>query len=227
MLDEGARYVSFSWGIDGELIGRARQRGAVVLVQVGDVASAIDAAQRGADVVVAEGVEAGGHVQGTTPILRLVREIRSVLELPLVAAGGIADAASTRAALEAGADAVACGTAFLAAHEADVHPIYLEHLLQAEASDTVLTTAFDVGWPDAPHRVVQNDTYALWDAPGRLPRGSRHGEGEVVATRDGSPVVRYSDAQPTRSTWRDRRNGAVRGNIRRACPPVCERTGDQ
>ena len=200
VLDEGARYVSFSWGIDGELIGRALQRGAVVLVQVGDVASAIEAAERGADVVIAQGVEAGGHVQGRTPILRLLREMRSVLELPIVAAGGIADAASIRAALEAGADAVACGTAFLAAHEADVHPIYLDRLLHAAATDTVLTTAFDVGWPDAPHRVVRNDTYVLWDAAGRLPRGARSGEGEVVATRDGSPIVRYGEAQPTTST---------------------------
>jgi nitronate monooxygenase len=200
VLDEGARYVSFSWGIDGELIRRARERGATVLVQVGDVASAIEAAERGAQVVIAQGVEAGGHVQGRTPILELLHEIRSVLELPIVAAGGIAEVASARAAVEAGADAVACGTAFLVAYEADVHPIYLDHLLNAAATDTVLTTVFDVGWPNAPHRVIQNDTYATWVAAGGLPRGARSGEGEVVATRDGSPIVRYSDAQPTSST---------------------------
>jgi nitronate monooxygenase len=57
-----------------------------------------------------------------------------------------------------------------------------------------------VGWPNAPHRVIQNDTYATWDAAGRLPRGARSREGEAVATRDGSPIVRYSDAQPTIST---------------------------
>ena len=74
VLDEGARYVSFSWGIDGELIGRARQHGAVVLVQVGDVASAVEAAERGADVVIAQGVEAGGHVQGNTPLSAASRD---------------------------------------------------------------------------------------------------------------------------------------------------------
>ena len=200
VLDEGARYVSFSWGIDGELIRRARERGAVVLVQVGDVASAVEAAERGAEVVIVQGVEAGGHVQGKTPLLELLRETRSVLELPIVAAGGIADATTARAALEAGADAVACGTAFLVAHEADVHPTYLDRLLQAAATDTVLTTVFDVGWPDAPHRVLRNDTYAAWESAGRPRCGARHGEGEVVATRHGSPIVRYSDAQPTKST---------------------------
>jgi nitronate monooxygenase len=55
VLEEGARYVSFSWGIDGELIGRTRERGAVVLVQVGDVASAVEVAERGAEVVIAQG----------------------------------------------------------------------------------------------------------------------------------------------------------------------------
>jgi len=200
VLDEGARYVSFSWGIDGELIGRARERGAVVLVQVGDVASAVEAAERGAEVVIAQGVEAGGHVQGRTPVLELVREVRRVLELPVVAAGGIADAASARAALEAGANAVACGTAFLVAHEADVHPTYLDRLLRAAATDTVLTTVFDIGWPDAPHRVLRNDTYTTWESTGRPTRGERPGEGEVVGTRNGSPIVRYSDAQPTSGT---------------------------
>jgi NAD(P)H-dependent flavin oxidoreductase YrpB (nitropropane dioxygenase family) len=200
VLDEGARYVSFSWGIDGELIGRVRERGAVVLVQVGDVTSAVEAAECGADVVIVQGIEAGGHVQGQTPLQQLLRETRSVLELPIVAAGGIADATTARAALEAGADAVACGTAFLVAHEADVHPTYLARLLRAAATDTVLTTAFDVGWPDAPHRVLRNDTYAAWESAGRPRRGARHGEGGVVATRNGSPILRYSDAQPTKST---------------------------
>ncbi len=136
MLDEGARYVSFSWGIDGGLIGRARERGAVVLVQVGDVASAVEAAERGAEVVIAQGVEAGGHVQGTRPLVELLRELRSALELPIVAAGGIGNGSGARVALAAGADAVAYGTAFLAAHEADVHPIYVDRLVHAAESDT-------------------------------------------------------------------------------------------
>lgn len=202
-LDEGARYVSFSWGIDDKLIGRARDRGAVVLVQVGDAASAVTAAEGGAQVLIAQGVEAGGHVQGRTPLLALIREMRGVLELPIVAAGGIADIASARAAVEAGASAVACGTAFLVAHEADVHPTYVERLLHADGTDTVLTTVFNVGWPDAPHRVLRNHTYTTWESAGRRTRGARHGEGEIVGARNDSPIVRYSDAQPMRSTTGD------------------------
>ena len=203
VLEERAPFVSFSWGIDEELIGRARERGAFVLVQVGDVESAVEAAGRGAQAVIAQGVEAGGHVQGRTPVLELVREMRSTIQLPIVAAGGIASASSARAALDAGADAVACGTGFLVSIEADVHPIYRERLLHAAATDTVLTGLFDVGWPDAPHRVIRSETYATWEAAGCPPVGARSGEGEIVGSRAGSSIVRYSDAQPTSATEGD------------------------
>ena len=202
-LAEGAGFISFSWGVDPDLIGRTREEGAVVLVQVGDVAAATEAADSGADIVIAQGVEAGGHVQGTTPLVDLVREVRAVLELPIVAAGGIAGGESARAALSAGADAVACGTAFLAASEADVHRVYRDRLLGAVAADTVLTTIFDVGWPDAPHRVIRNDTYLEWVRAGEPTRSRRPGEEDVIATRVGVPVMRYSDAQPTSSTAGD------------------------
>jgi len=199
-LAEGARFISFSWGVEPPLVRRAHEAGAVVLIQVGDIATAEEAADGGADVLIAQGLEAGGHVQGTSPLLDLVREIREALSLPVVAAGGIADPVTARAAIAAGADAVACGTAFLAASEADVHPVYRDRLLRAEAADTVLTTIFDVGWPDAPHRVLRNRTFLDWLAAGEPVPGQRPGDGDVVATRDGDPILRYSDAQPTHRT---------------------------
>lgn len=203
VLAAGVRYVSFSWGIDRELIWRARAAGAVVMVQVGDVVAAVEAAAAGADVVIAQGVEAGGHVQGTTPLMQLLGELRPVLKLPLVAAGGIADSASARAALAGGADAVACGTAYLAAHEADVHPGYYDRLLKSTGADTVLTTTFDVGWPDAPHRIIRNETYVAWESAGRPPAGARPRESDIIATRDGTPIARYNVAQPTTNTAGD------------------------
>jgi nitronate monooxygenase len=199
-LEEGVPLVSFSWGIDEELIRRAHEAGAGVLVQVGDVAGAVAAARAGADVVIAQGHEAGGHVRGSLPIVELVRSVRAVVALPIVAAGGIADPVAVSRAIAAGADAVACGTAFLAAAEADVHPRYLAGLIAADAGDTVLTSLFDVGWPDAAHRVLRNETVARWESAGRPPSGARPGEGEVVATRGSSSIVRYSDEQPTRET---------------------------
>ncbi len=200
VLAERVSIVSFSWGTDAELIGRARAAGAFVLVQVSDAEEATAAAVAGANGLIAQGVEAGGHVQGTTPLLKLVREIRAAFELPVVAAGGVADSAGAQAALNAGAQAVACGTAFLVAPEADVHEHYRVRLRAARACDTDLTDLFDVGWPNAPHRVLRNRTMTEWEAAGRPPAGRRPGEGEIVAMRGRTQLMRYSDAQPTCST---------------------------
>lgn len=202
-LEEGATVISFSWGIDAELIKLARDAGAFVLVQVGELAAARDAVRAGADALIVQGVEAGGHVQSTRPLIELLREIRPQVSVPLVAAGGVANAADCEEARDAGADAVACGTVFLAADEADVHPSYLGRLIESAAANTVLTTAFDGGWPDAPHRVIRNDTVDGWENAGMSERGRRSGEGEQIASRNGRPILRYDDAQPTRDTHGD------------------------
>lgn len=200
VLDEGAKVVSFSWGIDHELMAIVKAAGAWVLVQVGDPAEAAVAVEAGADALIVQGMEAGGHVQAKRPLIGLLREIRQRVEVPLVAAGGIADRNGIAAARDAGAEAIACGTVFLAAEEADVHPRYLERLIAADADDTVLTTAFDGGWHDAPHRVLRNATVDAWEAAGKPPRGQRPGEQEPVASRAGRQVIRYDDSQPTRNT---------------------------
>ena len=200
ILDEGAPAVSFSWGIDAELIGQARSAKAFVLVQVGEPHDAAAAVAAGADALIVQGSEAGGHVQAARPLDTLLEEIRGRVDVPLVAAGGICDPQRVVDVLAAGANAVACGTVFLAAEEANVHPIYLQHLVQASSADTALVTVFDGGWRDAPHRVVRNETVDAWQAADRPARGSRPGEHEQVATRNGRPVLRYDDAQPTRDT---------------------------
>jgi nitronate monooxygenase len=200
VLDEGAPVVSFSWGLDAALISAARSAGAYVLAQVATLVDARSAVAAGADALILQGVEAGGHVQATRPLLELLREIRPVVDVPLLAAGGIAAAGNRDDAREAGADAVACGTAFLAAEEANVHPVYFGHLVAAGTADTTLTTIFDGGWRGAPHRVIRNDTVARWEATGKCDRGHRPGEGDQIASRNGQPVLRYDNAQPTRET---------------------------
>jgi nitronate monooxygenase len=202
-LEEGAPFVSFSWGIDSDLISLARGAGAYVLVQVGEFAEATGAARAGADALIVQGAEAGGHVQASRPLRELLRAVRPEVSIPLVAAGGIADARSIRDARGSGADAVACGSVFLAADEANVHPSYLKGLIAAGPADTTLTTAFDGGWPDAPHRVIRNATLDGWEAAGMPTRGLRPGEGEPVAYRNGRPILRYDHAQPTRDTVGD------------------------
>lgn len=203
LAEERVPVISFSWGIDESAIRRARAARATVLVQVGDVEAGARATSAGADVLIAQGVEAGGHVQAETPLRRLVGDLRATVPLPILGAGGIADDASVVAAIAAGATGVVAGTAYLATDEADVHPIYRDHLLGAQASATTLTTLFGVGWADAPHRVLRNSTFEAWRAVGSPPPGQRPGEDQPVATRARRTIVRYSDAQPTKDTSGD------------------------
>jgi len=203
LAEERIPAISFSWGVDADAISSARAAGAIVLVQIADVSAARRAAEAGADVLIAQGIEAGGHVESRTALAELVRDLRAELSLPILAAGGIADAASVAAALGAGAQGIAAGTAYLAATEADLHPVYRERVLRADGADTELTDLFNIGWPHAPHRVLRNETFGAWRAAGSPPAPDRPGEGEPVATRGGRTVVRYSDEQPTRATEGD------------------------
>src|SRR5690242_14979903 len=116
--------------------------------QCGSVAEAKAAAAAGADAVIAQGVEAGGHVRGTTPALELLERIRAVLAIPVLLAGGIVDKAGVGAALDAGAVAAVVGTRFLLSDESRAHPDYKRRCLAADT--TVLTELFGLGWPDAP-----------------------------------------------------------------------------
>jgi len=200
---EGVEVISFSWGIRSDLVSRAHAGGCLVIAQAGTPAEAVAAVEAGCDAVMAQGVEAGGHVQGEIGLLALVGELSNTLPVPIVAAGGIADPRGAGAALAAGAAGVAMGTRFLATPEADVHPDWAARLLRASAADTVLTSVFDGGWPDAPHRVLRNTTYRRWDDAGRPPAGSRPGEGEVVATHGGAEIERYAADEPRRATAGD------------------------
>jgi NAD(P)H-dependent flavin oxidoreductase YrpB (nitropropane dioxygenase family) len=125
------------------------------------------AAATGADAVIAQGVEAGGHVRGTTPVLELVERVRAAVKIPVLAAGGIVDQAGVRQALDAGADAAVLGTRFLLSEESRAHPDYKLRCLQAD--HTVLTELFGLGWAKAPHRVVPNAATRRW--LGDDPRG--------------------------------------------------------
>jgi nitronate monooxygenase len=200
---EGVELISFSWGVHADLVARARGAGCLVMAQAGSLEEASVAVRAGCDAVIAQGVEAGGHVQGGIGLEALVRELTRVLPVPVVAAGGIADARGARAAVAAGAIGVAMGTRFLATPEADVHPDWVARLVGASASDTVLTGCFDGGWPGAPHRVLRNSTYRRWDEAGRPPAGARPGEGDVVAQHDGVDIERYAADEPRRATTGD------------------------
>ena len=172
--------------------------GALVMHTVASAAEARQAVDAGVDIIVAQGWEAGGHVLGKVATLPLVPSVvDAVAPIPVLAAGGIADGRGIAAALALGAGGVWIGTRFLVSEEAAVHPSYKEMLLHAAETDAVYSGVFDVGWADAPHRVLRNSTLSQWEAAGCPPSGQRPGEGEVIVVfADGRPVVRYSDVIP-------------------------------
>lgn len=142
--------------------GRPRRRTAGVWIhQCGSPAEARAAHAAGADALIVQGIEAGGHVRGRMPAAELLAQVRATLpsDCPLLLAGGIADRADVERALEAGAVAAVSGTRFLLSEESRAHPVYRERLLAARR--TILTELFGAGWP-APHRVVANAATERW-----------------------------------------------------------------
>ncbi len=197
MLDERVPIVSIFWGDPAPLAGPVHDAGALLMVSVGSVAEAEAAVAGGADVVVAQGWEAGGHVRGTTSTLALVPAVvDAIAPVPVVAAGGIADGRGLAAALALGAGAAWIGTRFLAATEADAHPLYRDRVLAGCAADTVYSRLFDGGWPDAPARVLRTPAVAAWEEEGRPGPGGRPGEDEVVGHEHGNPLLRYEAITP-------------------------------
>lgn len=151
--------------------GRPKRRtGGIWLHQCGSVSEAEAAYAAGADAVIVQGVEAGGHVRGNTPALDLLAQVKRSLPsgYPMLLAGGIAERSDVLRALEAGANAAVAGTRFLLSEESRAHPEYRRRLVGAKS--TVLTELFGAGWP-APHRVIANPATERWLR--RDPRGPR------------------------------------------------------
>ncbi len=191
---EHVRIIEFFYGSpEASLVELAHRGGALAAWQVGSELEARQAADAGCDIVIAQGTEAGGHVRGTTSLFVLLGQVLDVVDVPVVASGGIGTARMMAAALAAGAAAVRVGTRFLAASEADVHPEYLKRLIAAGPQDTVLTEVFSVMWPGAPHRVLRSAVEASHAFRGEV-------VGEIAMGEVHTAVPKYSVVCPTRST---------------------------
>lgn len=138
-----------------------RQTSKIWIHQCGSVEEALAAREAGADAVIAQGVEAGGHVRGTVPAVQLLARVRGAVpdDYPVLSAGDVADASDVKVRLDAGAEAVVCGTRFLMTEESGAHSTYKARLV--EAQETIVTELFGAGWP-APHRVVPNQATVRW-----------------------------------------------------------------
>ena len=136
------------------------------LHQCGSVDEALAARRAGADGVIVQGIEAGGHVRGEAPAAELLEKPRAALppDYPVLSAGGLATATDVRERLDAGAAAVVLGTRYLMTDESRAHTAYKQRLM--EARETVLTELFGLAWP-APHRVIWNEATERWLAHDR------------------------------------------------------------
>ncbi|WP_158851412.1 NAD(P)H-dependent flavin oxidoreductase [Saccharothrix deserti] len=152
-----APLVEFYFGpADPALVERAKAGGALVSRQVVSANEARAAVDAGCDLVVARGIEAGGRTTGGIGLLPLLDGVLDAVDVPVVAAGGIATHRAVAAALAAGASAVRVGTRFLAAREAATHPVHLAAVLDAGYEDTVLTDAFSTDTFPVAHRVLRS-----------------------------------------------------------------------
>jgi nitronate monooxygenase len=182
-LDEKVPILILFWGDPKPYVEEAHKRGTKIFIQVGSVEEAKAAAAAGVDGIIAQGVEAGGHVKSTTSLSTIVPAVvDAVKPLPVIAAGGIANGRGVVAALSLGAQAVSMGTRFLCSEEMLVSRAYKERVTRSKAEDTVYTYLFDVGWSDAAHRVLRNKEVNEWEAAGRPVTGKRPGEGTLNGT---------------------------------------------
>ncbi|MFD7079025.1 NAD(P)H-dependent flavin oxidoreductase [Streptomyces sp. NPDC059918] len=185
-----------SFGLpDDDAAQAVRAAGHPLVVQVGTLADADTALGRGAAVLVLQGTEAGGHLLGRLPVDVLLAAVRARHPYAVLAvAGGIATGKDLAEAVARGADGAMAGTLFIPASESTAHPEFKRRVVEAVADDTLITSLFDIGWPNRPHRVLRN---ALTNASDRAPATF------MATTRvDGRehPVPRYSAAAPSEAT---------------------------
>src|SRR6476646_108660 len=194
-LEERVPVLSFFWGDPTPYVERAHAAGVKVFHQVGSVPEAEHAAAAGVDVIIAQGGEAGGHVAGEISTLALVpRVVDAVAPRPVAAAGGIADARGVVAVLALGAQAAVLGTRFLVSAESRAHPHYKQKLLAASEGDTVRTTLFGHGCPNASHRTSRTDFVEQWigkEARGQESRPDEPEVGRTVIAGRALPVLRF------------------------------------
>ena len=183
-----ARVIDFFWGDpDPELVKIAHEAGSLCSWQVGSVVEAMAAEKAGCDFIIAQGVEAGGHIRGTLGLIPLLTQVLDKVAVPVLGAGGIGSGRAMAAVLGAGAAGVRMGTRFIAAQESNAHPDYVRAIISAQAEDSVRTNRFEVECPLCPstHGVLRSalDAAEAFD-------------GSYVAEYNGEPVAKFRGTPP-------------------------------
>jgi NAD(P)H-dependent flavin oxidoreductase YrpB (nitropropane dioxygenase family) len=160
-IELGAALVVFHGGLPRRWLAPLQAAGLPVFATVGTADEARASLAAGVDGLVVQGLEAGGHLVGAEPVAAALAQVLDVAgdAVPVMAAGGVADAADVRTLLDSGACAAVAGTRFLLTDESAAHPAYQARVLTAQS--TMVTTLFGVGWPMR-HRVVANAATQRW-----------------------------------------------------------------
>ncbi|MHA6196095.1 NAD(P)H-dependent flavin oxidoreductase [Pseudomonas wadenswilerensis] len=193
-LDYGPDVVALSFGNPADFIPTIHRGGAKAIVQIHELDQARAALDAGADALIVQGAEAGGHSlrRGLLPLLPAVQDLVGD-KVPLIAAGGIADGRGVAAALVLGADGVMLGTRFLASDEALPSAAFKQRLIQSATADTVRTRIFDqvrgIEWPEQySGRAIANRFSQTWlgrdDALREAPDSVRQDYAKAVLADD-------------------------------------------
>ncbi|MEP3451584.1 MAG: nitronate monooxygenase [Parasphingorhabdus sp.] len=200
-IDCGVSIIHCFWGDPAASLPAIADRNADLICTVTDDDTAKAALDAGAVTLIAQGVEAGGHVQGTMPVEELLARTVDLAEgVPVVAAGGFSSAEDLRQVVAMGASGGLFGTRFVLSKESLAHPAYQDLLIKSGPEATIRTTCFDIAWPDAPHRVLKNSTFRKWEKTGQKAAGDRPGEGDTVLVLDnGTFIPRYHVVAPDKT----------------------------
>ena len=221
LIEEQVALAIFFWTLPTrEQVERLKKAGIKIWMQVGRVVEADEAAALGAEALIVQGAEAGGHNRSEASAMTLFPRIRRRFPaLPLLAAGGIVDGTTMAAALVLGADAVWCGSRFLASQEADAQDDYKNRVLSADVDDTAILSIYGPEWPGQPMRVIVNNGACV--ALGRETEAIAEATGQVIGSTilNGQtiPLPRYSAILPTRD---------FAGDIEQACLTAGQSAGN-
>jgi NAD(P)H-dependent flavin oxidoreductase YrpB (nitropropane dioxygenase family) len=221
LIEEQVALAIFFWTLPTvEHVQRLKQVGVRVWMQIGRVAEAEQAVALEAEALIVQGAEAGGHNRAEASTMTLFPRIRRRFpRLPLLAGGGIVDGRTMAAALVLGADAVWCGSRFLASQEAEAHDAYKARVLSADVGDTAILSIYGPEWPGQAMRAIVNDgaraalgreSEAIGEAAGQI-------IGSTVLNGHTIPAPRYSAILPTRD---------FEGDIKQTCLTAGQSAGN-
>jgi nitronate monooxygenase len=190
--------VALFWDLSSQVVRLLRDAGITVVCQVGSVEEAVAARGAGAQVIIAQGCEAGGHVRGSSSLEEILPQVVAAVDCPVLAAGGISDGRDVATMLTLGAEGAVLGTALVATDESFAHSYHKQRLLAASGADTLLTEIFHINWPlGAKVRVLSNSVTNGERGDALAP------ERVVIGDEDGRPIYLFSTDSPLRSMTGD------------------------